>query len=436
MSEDNLIQSTTVNAPASSDYARSAVPSDVSSSALHLALIIIGGTIGFSVFIVAAQIGGALGYSTAAAAFALGSLLLGVMGAMTSYVGSRTRLSTYLLTEFSFGRDGAKIVNLAIGLSLIGWYGVISNFLGQAGQQMLLDAFGVKAPTYLTVLIASGLMVYITVLGFTGIDKLALYLVPVMLVFLLYAAFESVAGADGANLERTTTFTFQTAVSAVVGSYIAGVIIQPDYSRFAKSRVGAVWSVFIALGVVFPIVQFLSAIPSLRVGDPDLLAVMSVLGLTIPAFFLLALGAWSSNVLCLYSSGLSFATLFENIALKKIIIAIGVVGTAIAFVPAQGYLVTFLVILGVVIPPIGAIYLVEAFVIRKFNYSLETLVDEKRFNIVALGAWVAASVFGFGAQSGWVTLTTVASIDSLIVATFAYLIFRSALRKLMLRVGN
>ena len=428
MSDDNLTAST-AGSP-SGEYARSAVPNDVSSSALHLALIIIGGTIGFSVFIVAAQIGGSLGYSKAAAAFGLGSLLLGLMGAMTSYVGARTRLSTYLLAAFSFGRDGAKIVNLAVALSLIGWYGVISNFLGQAGQQMLLDAFGLAVPTYVTVLVASGLMIYITVLGFTGIDKLALYLVPVMLAFLLYAAFQSISGVESAPFTRTTDFTFQTAVSAVIGSYIAGVIIQPDYSRFAKSRIGAIWSVFIALGVVFPIVQFLSAVPSLSFGNSDLLAAMALLGLSIPAFFLLTLGAWSSNVLCLYSSGLSLATLLKRVTLKKIIIAIGVIGTAIAFVPAQAYLINFLVILGVVIPPIGAIYLVEAFVIRRFQFQTDALENEPRFNIAALAAWAMGSLFGFAAQNGVVTVTTVASLDSLIAATATHVFATRAWRQL------
>lgn len=392
-------------------------------------MIIIGGTIGFSVLIVSAQIGGSLGYSTAAAAFAVGSLVLGVMGAMTSYVGARARLSTYLLTEFAFGRTGAKVANLAVALSLIGWYGVISNFLGQAAQQMLLEAFGVSVPVFVTVLIASSLMIYITILGFKGINKLALYLVPIMIAFLLYAAFRSVTGSDGAGVERTAAFTFQTAVSAVVGSYIAGVIIQPDYSRFAKSRAGAVWSVFIALGIVFPIVQFLSAIPSLSVGNPDLLAVMAVLGLSIPAFFLLTLGAWSSNVLCLYSSGLSFATLVKGVTLKQIIAVIGVIGTSIAFVPAQGYLINFLVVLGVVIPPIGAIYLVEAFVVRKFNFDFALLENEQPIKFGALAAWGLSSAFGFAAQSGVATITTVASIDSLIAATILYFVIARAGRK-------
>ena len=408
--------------PSSSEFARSAVPDSVSSSALHLALIIIGGTIGFSVFIVASQIGGSLGYSKAFLAFAVGSLVLGIMGAMTSYVAARSRLSTYLLTEYAFGENGAKIANVAIALSLVGWYGVISNFLGQAGRQMLIDEFGFAAPTWAMVLIASGLMIFITIKGFKGIDKLALYLVPIMILFLCYAAFRSVSESSGAPIELTTGFSFQTAVSAVVGSYIAGVIIQPDYSRFAKSLSGAVWSVFIALGVIFPLVQFLSAIPSLSAGNPDLLAVMTILGLSIPAFFLLALGAWSSNVLCLYSSGLSIATLTEKVSLKQIIAVIGVVGTAIAFVPAQGYLVNFLVVLGVVIPPVGTIYLIDAFLVRRFSY--EDDVPKGSYDLTALVSWLGGSLFGFLSQYGKVQVTGISSIDSLIITALILVLLK------------
>lgn len=401
------------------DFARGTVPEGDGSSGLHLAFIIIGGTIGFSVFIVAARIGGSLGYGRAAMAFILGSLVLGIMGAATSYVGARSRLSTYLLTEFAFGREGAKFANIAVVLSLIGWYGVISNFLGQAGQQMLLESFGINISPYIGVLIASGLMIFVTVRGFTGIDKLALYLVPVMSAFILYAAYQSMMQSSE-QIELTNDFTFQTAVSAVVGSYVAGVIIQPDYSRFARSNQAAIWSVFIALGIVFPLVQFLSAIPSLTAGDPDLLKVMATLGLAIPAFFLLTLGAWSSNVLCLYSSGLSIATMTSKVSLQQIILTCGVVGTAVAFVPAQSYLVDFLVVLGVVIPPIGAIYVVEAFYMRGFEFDLESLRSEKPFNIMTLAIWLSASIFGFMSENGIIQITGISSIDSLIVAVAGY----------------
>jgi cytosine permease len=316
-------------------------------------------------------------------------------------------------------------------MSLIGWYGVISNFLGQAGQQMLLEATGVEIATYIPVVIASLLMIGVTLLGFTGIDKLALYLVPVMISFLIYAAITSLGASTPAN-SLSGDFTFETAVSAVIGSYIAGVIIQPDYSRFAKSLKVAVWSVFLALGIAFPAVQFLSAIPRLATGNANLMAVMALLGLTLPAFLLLVLGAWSSNVLCLYSAGLSIATVAGKISLRKIISGVGIIGTAIAFAPAQDYLIDFLVVLGVVIPPIGAVYLIDAFLLRRFDYAASHHVGGKAAWVKpkAFIAWGCGSLAGFIVQLGYGQISGISSVDSLLVTALILMLmeYRSILR--------
>ncbi|MBC6413245.1 MAG: cytosine permease, partial [Hyphomonadaceae bacterium] len=355
-----------------------------------------------------------------AIAFSVGSLILGVMGAITSYVGARTRFSTYLLTEFSFGTEGAKIANLAVALSLIGWFGVISNTLGQATQQMIFEAFGHPVSPYLTVSVASFLMVTVTALGFSGIDKLALYLVPLMAAFIVFAAFLALSRGGVSVHHVDTVFTYQTAISAVVGSYISGVIIQPDYSRFAINTRHAIWSVLIALGVIFPLVQFFSAIPGMATGQPDVVLVMAALGIAVPAFFLFFLGAWSSNVLCLYSSGLSIATILERFRLQHIIIAIGIIGTAIAFIPAQDYLINYLVLLGVTIPPIGAIYIIDAFFVRRFKMSIEGIEKASPFRISAFAAWGGAAIAGYISSSGGIGLTTIASLDSLIAASLIY----------------
>ena len=121
----------------------------------------------------------------------------------------------------------------------------------------------------------------------------------------------------------------------------------------------------------------------------------------------------SSNVLCLYSSGLSIATLIERASLKQIIAGIGIIGTAIAFVPAQGYLVNFLVVLGVVIPPVGAIYLIDSFLVRRFSY--EDGAAKVNYDLAALLSWLGGSAFGFLSQSSVVRVTGISSIDSLIV---------------------
>lgn len=420
-----MSESTQQNAQsASGDFARAAVTGDATTSGLSLAMIITGGTIGFAIFVASSEIGGSLGYHKAALAFIIGSLVLGIMGAMTSYVGYRSRLSTYILTEFAFGSAGAKLANLVVAISLIGWYGVISNFLGQSAHGMFLaEPFGIDIPVQILVVFASILMIGVTLMGFTGIDRFNLILVPLMLAFIAYAAYRAYSMWEGGTPASLDKYTFQTAASAVVGSYIAGVIIQPDYSRFAKSGRGAIWGAFIALAVIFPAIQFLSAIPSMTTGIADFIKVMGVIGLAVSSFFLIAIGAWASNILCLYSSGLSIATLSKKASLKMIIAIIGVIGTSIALVPAQGYLASFLITLGVLIPPIGAIYLIDGFVVRKFDYNIDQLAQQPKINIGAIVSWIAGTGFGLGAGSLGLYITKVPSIDTIIVTSAVFMAF-------------
>jgi cytosine permease len=407
------------------DFATTPVPESDRKSGWNLAFIIIGGIIGFSVFLVASKIGGSLGYHDSIMAFSLGGLILGTLGAVTSYVAAKSRLSTYVLTEFAFGRHGAKVTNTAIAISLIGWYGVISNVLGQAMQGALMDMFGVSIPTNILIIGASLLMITVTLRGFAGIGKLSLALVPLMVIFLVYAALKSDPFNTANNLiVLEGAFTFKTGVSAVVGSYIAGVIIQPDYSRFAVNTKHAVWSVFLSLAIGFPLIMLLAAIPSMVAGNPDLIAVMSTLGLLIPAFLLLFFGSWSSNVLCLYSSSLSVSTTVPKLSLKTIIVTIGIIGTALALVDAQSYLIGFLVILGLTIPPIGAIYCIEVLVARPLGVSIEQLNTEQSVSVIAFVSWFAGIFMGYLCQNNVLAITSIPSLDALLASSMLFGITR------------
>ena len=401
------------------DFALDAVQPGSAASGFRLALIIVGGIIGFSVYAVSAGIGGSLGYTRAAAAFFIGSLILGMMGACTSYVGAKSRLSTYLLTEFAFGRQGAKLVNLVVALSLVGWYGVICNTLGSAAQQMILEAAGFELSPYITVSVASALMVVITAIGFTGIDRLALYMAPFMLLFMLAAAFLALQKGISDLPAIDDSFSLHTAISAVVGTYIAGVIIQPDYSRFAVNTRQAAWSVFIALGIAFPVIQILAAVPALALGEPNTVKMMALIGFLLPGFFLMFLGAWASNVLCLYSAGLSFATLLKSIRLRHIVLGLGAVGTALAFIPAQAYIMNFLVVLGVTIPPIGVIYVLDAMLIRRFDLPVSSLDTESPVRWTRVVSWAMGTLAGFATEAGF-GVVGIASLDSLLVASLVF----------------
>lgn len=407
-----------------SDYPTTQVPSSATYSGRHIALVIVGGTIAIPAFLMAATLGASLGLRDAVIAFSCGCVVLGGLAAMTGLCGQKSGLSAYVLSEFAFGRWGGKLANLAVACSLVGWYGVTGTMFGRAGAQLGETVFGISWPLEVYVIAGSSLMVGVTLSGFKGIDKLALALVPVMIVFLAVAASMSYTGIDNWTTPAGgETMSIYTAVSAVIGSYIAGVTIQPDYSRFARSRKAATWSAFLALGVSFPLTLSLAAIPAVAMGEPDILNVMILIGIGIPAFALLVLAAWSSNVLSLYSGSLAMATIFRGLRLSAIIAAFGIVGTVLALTRVDEYLVAYLLLLGITIPPISAIYGVEALLFRT-RFDEDARREQPLIVIRAMLAWVLAIGTGYLSQEGIFTLTKVAALDSILVAALLTIVLR------------
>lgn len=400
----------------SSEFPTSQVPASATHSGRHIALIVIGGTIAIPAFLMAATIGASLGLRDAGKAFACGCFVLGCLAACTGLSGQKSGLSAYVLCEFAFGRWGARLTNLAIAGSLLGWFGVTGMMFGRAAAELAVTVFGMHWPVDFYVVLGSVLIVGVTVSGFRGIDKLALALVPAMVLFLGIAAGLSVGSVeDWSTPTGGQPMGLSTAISAVIGSYIAGVTIQPDYSRFASSRKAALWSAFLALGVSFPLVLSLAAVPAMAMSDSDILRVMILLGIGVPAFLLLSLAAWSSNVLSLYSGSLAAATLFRGARLKVIIVVFGIAGTGLALTRVDEYLVDYLILLGITIPPISSIYVVETLLFRS-RFDEQARRQRPRIVWRAMIAWLVAVLTGYLAHMETLTLTGVAALDSVSVA--------------------
>ena len=403
------------------DYSTSQVPDSATYSGWHIALIVVGCTIAVPSFLMAANIGARLGLQTAAVAFGCGCLVLGILAALTGLAGQRAGLSAYMLSELAFGRWGGRVASLVVACTLIGWFGVTSTIFGRAASQLALDVFGADLPEGMFVVIGGGLIVAVAVAGISGIDKLAMALVPLMLAFLGYTAYRSLPRIeDWTNPTGGDPMTLSTAISAVIGGYIVGVTIQPDYSRFARSAKAALTSAFVALAISFPIILFGTAIPAIAFGDPDLLNVMIGLGVGVPAFALLVLAAWSSNVLSVYSGSLSLATVFRGASLRWLILAVGFFGTLLGLLQVGDYLIEYLVLLGITIPPISSVYVLNALLLRT-RLGKRTLESRRGFNSRALVSWAAGVGVGYLAHTGTASVTTVAAIDSVLVSAVMYL---------------
>lgn len=412
------------------DYSRQKVPQDKTFSGFHIALIMIGGTISIPNFYMAAEIGLNLGLSSSALAFAIGSLVLGLLAILTSLAGAKSHYSTYMIIKIAFGSKGGQFVNFLIAITLIGWYGVILNIFAQASISVLDTVSDLHIPSWLYVISGSALMIGVTIKGFKGIDKLALVLVPFMLTFLGYAAWlswdQAMAWVPEVNSE---TFSFSAATSAVIGGYILGVVIQPDYTRYARNTNHALVAAFVAMAISFPLVMMLIAIPSIASQQADLIKIMIALGIGLPAFFLIILAAWSSNVLCIYSSSLAVSTIFTKRRLSEIVMTLGAIGTAIAFSGAENYIIEYLLILGVSVPPVAAIFAMNILWIRRNTYEELSIDSLPSIDVFAFIAWAVALTMGYISYIGAFSITDVAGLDSCLVAFIAYPLLKICERK-------
>jgi len=421
------------------DYSIEPVPGSEAVSGLRIALIVIGFTITLPVLLTGSEIGIVLGLTGAVEAFVIGGLILAFVGCMTAYIGARSRLSTYMITQFSFGAAGARVINLLLAVALFGWYGVTAQLFGQAVQNAVIEISGLDWGVLPYTIVGSLLMVLTTVWGFKALDKLALFAVPLMMLFLGVLAWFSVGLKSWDEIVATTGSGMDAgvAVSLVVGSYIVGCILLPDLCRYARRASDGVFAAFVSLGVAFPAVFFVAALPSLATGELDLVVVMMALGLGFPALAMIVFATWTTNANNLYSTSLTLATLFTRHAKWKITIAAGLLGTLIAALDVMHYFVEFLLFLGICIPPIAGIYIADFFFIKRRCYDLEMLAWYENVNTIAFAAWLVASLAGYAAANGILRGSSIPACDSIIIAFASYLaLMKLRAKRRRLRAGE
>ena len=368
-----------------------------------------------------------LGFIGTAKAVGLASLVLSIMSIPAAIVGAETRLSSYLIIEFVFGRRGSDFVNALLGLTLLGWFAVTAGFFGETLAIAFEEMFAVSPPTWLLTLISSVLILITTIFGFKAIDRLALFAVPLLILFLLYVSSLSLADSSWETVlstEGSNPAYFSTAVSTVIGSLIVGVVLMPDLSRYARSVKDCVSASMLGNGVGNCFSMLMGVAPAIVTGLLDPMAYMIALGLVGSAFVILVFATWTTNSVNLYSTTLAVAIIKPKIPEWKLTVACGVIGTALAMIGITDYFIGFLEWLGVIVPPVASIYLTDYFVLKQKNYSLTLQDSLPDYDHAAIVAWVigtAISAFTFVSEF---SLSTIPTLDALVITAPIYLICR------------
>ncbi len=410
---------------------RSPVPKSEAVSGFQIGVVIIGISITLPLMYSAGELAQGIGLSRAVIAVVAGALILSLLSVPAAVVGAKTRLSSYMIIEHTFGYLGAKFVNFWFGLFLLGWYAVTAELFGRtlylaASQMTTLDW---AEPVY--TLMSSVLVIATTIYGFRAIDRLALIAVPFLLLALATVVVISLRQATFADLLviEGIGLDMPTAISAVVGAAIVGVVLMPDLTRYARNTRDCVVASFLGQGGGIIIAYVFGMIPVLVWGELEPMTYMFMVGFGGTALAVLVFATWTTNVINLYSTALAARASVPLGRYRIVVVICGIAGTAAAVIGVAEYLIDFLVVLGLLVPPIAGVYLCDFFFLGRKDFSAAHLEGRPAIRINAVIAGVGSGVVATWMYFSGYSLTTIAPVDSLVIALIVYLGLEMAGRK-------
>jgi len=347
-------------------------------------------------------------------------------------VSVRSRLNTYLLVQRSFGIKGAALVNLVIAAVHYGWFGVNVSFFGSAMAAAVAQIYGVQGDFTLFVILGSVLMTVSTIFGFQMLERLAIVAVPFLGAILVFICVTSVRDG-GVVLEPAAAppvpMSFGVALSALIGGNMLTVAAMPDLSRYIRTSGGAVWAMLLSFPFAAPLLMLLAALTALATAQTDIMALVVRYGLGLPALAMLVLSSWTINAANLYSASLSLAATFPTVRTWMFIVVGGAIGAFFALIGIIDSFIPFLIFLGLIIPPIAAVYVIDGFTRYRQADPAQSIRNLPAVRWPAIVIWVGSVAVSLLAERGGYTATGVSALDATLIAAVSYMLLLRLTRR-------
>ncbi|MEU6701154.1 cytosine permease [Pseudonocardia sp. NPDC046786] len=281
---------------------------------------------------------------TAAAVLALYIAALGI-------AAGRTGLTTVLLSRLVLGRLGGKWASILLGGTQVGWYGITIAVLGD----LLGTALGI--PTWPVVLRGGIAMAVTAYYGFRGIEFLSWISVPLMTLLCGWIAVGAVGNAGGWSgllaQDGAGTLSVGAALTLLIGTFVSGGTQIGNWTRFAAGGRLAFGVTAVTIMVVQSAMLLFGGIGAIGFGEPDFSGILIMTGSIGLAVFLIISNLWTTNDNVAYAFGVAGAELTGRPDKRPFIVGGVAVAIVLALTGVTDGLTTFLVVLGVLIPPLG-----------------------------------------------------------------------------------
>jgi cytosine permease len=388
--------------------------------------------LGFPMILTCAVFGGlivnSLGFWRGMAAIAVGNVVLMAYVGALSYVAGRSGESFALGARRTFGHRGYLVPAAFLSTIVIGWFAFQTGLTGSVLHESLGWDEG------LTSLGAGIAYVAVTIVGIRALSVIGLVAAP-LYVALGIVAIVLAVGAPGAGSVTSYTgaagpaaLSFGAAVTLVVASFADSGTMTADFTRWSRSgRSGFVASLAafpfgnaVALVVGGAIVALGAARDPGEQGGNFLAILIAHGGVLVPlavAFVFVNLGSVCAH--CLYNGAVGWSQLTHR-RMRALTVVLGVIGVVLAVAGIWTYFEQWLNLLGVVVPPIGTVLILDLLVLpRVLGARAPGTSTPSAWRAAPFVAWAVGSIAALATHllAAWLSDAVVGIVVTAIVYT-------------------
>lgn len=396
-----------------SEYEHSAVPEDKRKSLLSVTSV----WVGFPMIITGAVTGAALvhglGFTRGILAMVLGNLLLFAYVGLLSVLGAKHGYNFSLQASKTFGRKGYMVSSALLSTLVIGWFAVQTGLTGVS----MGSVFHVNQ--VLIVVIAGVLYLLLTLLGIRALTVIGIISAPLFVILGLYSAIEAASNGNAIMSyagNPNSQMAFWVGVTLVFALFADSGTMTADFTRWAKNRKHALIATFAAFPVSNLIAMIIGGVIAAATlsGTGDVFGVIvekgGILTWIAVLFLFVNLGSVCSH--CLYNGAVGWSHI-TGTKMRTMTIVLGIVGIVAAALGIWGFFINWLNLLGVIVPPIGTIIIMDQLVTRKSSTAIDANIRYQPFI-----AWGIGSAAALVANYQFPGMST--AIFGIIVTAIAY----------------
>ena len=367
--------------------------------------------LGFPMIITGAMTGSILvagmGFKSALMAMVMGNLLMFAYVGALGLLGTAQGYNFALLASATFGRKGYVLASGLLSTLLLGWYAVQTGITGN----LIHAAFDLN---YLTMTVIAGVLyLLITYVGIRGLHWIGIVSVPLFVLLGGWVALDSAAIAGWpkvlayAGTKPEVPMAFGIGLTIVITLFVDAGTVTADFNRWAADT----RSSLIATACAFPFANLVAMLvggvmtAALALPNPQPFGLDNMFGyllaqnqawLSVLAFLFLFCNLGSVCAHCLYNSAVGWSRIGGG-RMRLFAVGLAVVGIVIAAANVWALFIPWLTLLGILVPPIGAVMIADLYYVRP-GAAIAADWRPKAFIAWAVGSLVAYGVETFAPQ--------------------------------------